>query len=214
MAEVFVSGGTGYLGTRMIAALLERGHRVASLVRAGSESKLPVGCVGVRANVLDPGSFRAAIPAGAVFVHLTGTPRPAPWKEREFRALDLPSLRASAEAAAGRVSHFIYVSVAQPAPVMRAYVAVRQEGEAILAGHGFPRTIIRPWYVLGPGHWWPYALLPLYALAERWSPSREAAIRLGLVTLKQMVRTLVTAVEAPPPVGARIVETAEIRAGA
>ena len=72
-------------------------------------------------------------------------------------------------------------------------------------------TILRPWYVLGPGHRWPYALHPFYKVME-WLPfARSAARRLGLVTLEQMVLALVEAVESPA-LGVRIVEVPEIRA--
>jgi len=51
--------------------------------------------------------------------------------------------------------------------------------------------ILRPWYVLGPGHRWPYALVPLYKVCE-WLPfTRAAALRLGLVTLDQTDPALV-----------------------
>jgi hypothetical protein len=72
---------------------------------------------------------------------------------------------------------------------------------------------LRPWYVLGPGHRWPYILLPLYAVL-RWLPqTREGARRLGLVTRNEMVRALVHAVE-HPAAGVRVVEVPEIRADA
>ena len=48
--------------------------------------------------------------------------------------------------------------------MMKAYIAARTEGEALVRATGIPATILRPWYVLGPGHWWPYALLPFYKL--------------------------------------------------
>lgn len=208
MADVFLSGGTGYLGRALIPKLLERGHPTRTIVRPQSTGKVPAGCRTVVADVLDAASFRSAIAPADTFIHLTGTPKPAPWKEREFRTLDGPSLHASVDAAAqsGSVRHFIYVSVAHPAPVMRAYIAVRQECEDYLALHCPVRTVLRPWYVLGPGHWWPYALKPLYALAgKRWE-------RLGLVTLDEMTRALVEAVETRPAAGAgRIVDVPTIR---
>jgi len=34
--------------------------------------------------------------------------------------------------------------------------------------------VVRPWYVLGPGHWWPYALVPFYWIAELLPPARES----------------------------------------
>jgi uncharacterized protein YbjT (DUF2867 family) len=102
------------------------------------------------------------------------------------------------------------VSVAHPAPVMKAYTAARAEGEALLAAAGLRATILRPWYVLGPGHRWAYALAPLYWMAERVPSTRETARRLGLVTLGQMVAALVHAVEHPPE-ATRIVGVPEIR---
>ena len=36
MHEVFVAGGTGYIGSRLIAALAARGHRVCALAGAGA----------------------------------------------------------------------------------------------------------------------------------------------------------------------------------
>jgi uncharacterized protein YbjT (DUF2867 family) len=76
---VLVTGATGYIGQRLIPALLGRGHA--------------------------------------------------------FRRVDLPSVAASVAAARDRgAAHFVYVSVAQPAPAMKAFFAVRAEGEAMIRG--------------------------------------------------------------------------------
>jgi len=40
---LFMTGGTGYMGHRLITSLLGRGHEVRALVRAGSGKKLPGG---------------------------------------------------------------------------------------------------------------------------------------------------------------------------
>ncbi len=215
MADVFISGGTGYLGRQLIPELLARGHAVRSIVRRGSEGKLPAGCRAAPADALGAATFSGAIAPADTFIHLTGTPKPAPWKERQFRAVDKVSLEASVDAAvrAGTIRHFIYVSVAHPAPIMRSYIAVRRECEEYIAQRMAVRTILRPWYVLGPGHWWPYALKPFYALAARSAAHRESAGRLGLVTLREMTAALVQAVENPPG-QLRIVDVPGIRAAA
>jgi uncharacterized protein YbjT (DUF2867 family) len=109
------------------------------------------------------------------------------------------------------VRHFVYVSVAHPAPVMRAYIAVREEGETLVRASGIPATILRPWYVLGPGHRWPYLLLSVYALLRRIPATRDGAERLGLVTRRAMISALVRAIEAPPDGPVRIIEVPEIR---
>jgi uncharacterized protein YbjT (DUF2867 family) len=93
---------------------------------------------------------------------------------------------------------------------MKAYTAVRAEAESVLRASGLNATILRPWYVLGPGHRWPYVLAPFYWLVERLPATRESARRLGLVTLRQLLDALVSAVE-NPATGIRIVEVPEIR---
>lgn len=208
MGYIFVTGATGYLGRHLIPRLLERGHSVRALVRPGSENKL-TGGEAVIGDVLQPRDY--CLSSGDTLVHLAGTPRPNPSKGPQFRAFDLPALQAAAQAASqAGVAHFVYVSVAHPAPVMRDYIAARVAGEAELARLALPRTILRPWYVLGPGHRWPLILTPLYWLAARSSAHRETAARLGLVTLRQMVEALVHAIEHPSP-QCRLVEVPEIR---
>jgi uncharacterized protein YbjT (DUF2867 family) len=149
-------------------------------------------------------------------VQLVGVSHPSPSKAAEFQAIDRASaLGAIAAARQVGVRHFIYLSVAQPAPIMKSYQSVRAECEAALLESGGGRmnvTIVRPWYVLGRGHRWPYVLLPMYWLCERIPSTREGARRIGLVTLGQMTQTLVSAVE-NPSIGARFVEVPQIRRG-
>ena len=45
---------------------------------------------------------------------------------------------------------------------MKAYIEVRKECEAEIQDAGLTATILRPWYVLGPGHRWPVLLKPMY----------------------------------------------------
>ena len=200
------------MGRPLIAALAANGYPVHALVRRSSQAKLPSVAVPVLGDVLDESTYAAAIPHGATLVHLVGTPHPNPAKAAEFRSVDLASIHAAAAAArqAG-VKHLVYVSVAHPAPVMQAFIAARQEGEALVRASGISATILRPWYVLGPGHWWPYALVPVYALLRLLPPTRETAERLGLVTLQQMVAALARAVQNPPNDGVRIVDVRAIR---
>lgn len=167
-----------------------------AIVRPGSESKASNGAITVVGDVLSRESIAAAIPRGAVVVHLIGTPRPSPAKAAQFESLDFPAAReciAAAETAGAK--RFVYVSVAHPAPVMQAYVDVRVRVEQLLRESPLPCTVLRPWYVLGPGHRWPYLLIPVYWLLRALPSTRDGARRLGLVTIRQMIGALVAAVE-------------------
>jgi uncharacterized protein YbjT (DUF2867 family) len=197
--EIFLTGGTGFLGRSLATELLRRGHRVRVLARPGSESRVVQGCDVVHGDALRAESYAAYVSPADTFVHLVGVAHPSPKKAKEFREIDLPSCREAVQAAkqAG-VRHFVYLSVARPAPMMLEFQAVRAEGERMIIESGMPASFVRPWYVLGPGRRWPVVLKPFYAMARLYPPTRESANRLALVTLEQMTQTLAWAVEHPP----------------
>jgi uncharacterized protein YbjT (DUF2867 family) len=209
--NLFITGGTGYIGRSLIPELLARGHAVRALVRSGSERKLPTGAMPVIGNALDRSTFVNNIAPSDTFIQLVGVAHPSPKKADQFRAIDLVSIRQSVAAAkqAG-IDHFIYLSVAQPAPVMKDYVAVRAEGERLVRDSGMRATFVRPWYVLGPGHRWPYLILPLYWIWALFPKSRDTARRLYPVKLQSVVRVIAEAVDTPPA-GVRIIEAPELR---
>jgi uncharacterized protein YbjT (DUF2867 family) len=209
--QVFITGATGYMGSRLAAELVRQGHRVAGLVRPGSEDKLPANCAAVVGNALDRSTYQDQLGGAQTFVQLVGVAHPSPRKAREFREIDLKSCEESVKAAvaSGSVSHFVYVGVAHPAPVMKAYIEVRKHCEELIRQSGLNASILRPWYVLGPGHYWPYLLKPGYWLARQIPGLRESATRLGLVTIEQMVAALVRSV-ASPPVGIEVLPVPEI----
>jgi uncharacterized protein YbjT (DUF2867 family) len=211
VASVCVTGSTGYIGSRLIPLLAERGHQVTAVVRPESQKKIPRDVSIVEADPLKEGSYASSVRGCDTFVHLIGVPHPSPAKAAQFRAVDLPSIQVAVKAAreAG-VRHFIYLSVAQPASMMQAFIAVRAEGEKLIRATGMSATFVRPWYVLGPGHWWPYALVPFYKVAELLPATRESARRLGLVTISDMLTALVWSVENPPN-DVRILDVPKIR---
>ncbi|MGA8301192.1 MAG: NAD(P)-dependent oxidoreductase [Terriglobales bacterium] len=208
---IFITGGTGYLGGSLIPVLLERGHRVRALMRPESKGTLPPGCEVVPGNALDSGSYKHLIRPADTFVHLVGVPNLSFSSGAEFRKVDLAAGREAITAASDvGIPHFVYLSVAHPAPMMKDYIAVRVECERMIRERRLNATVLRPWYVLGPEHRWPYLLLPFYKVAE-WLPfTREGARRLGLVTLRQMVLALAAAVESPAQ-GVWVVSVPEVR---
>ena len=213
-AHVFVSGGTGYVGSRLTPraprARAPRPRPRARRARRGSCRRA------ARPSSATPSTRRrspARVAPCDTFVQLVGVAHPSPAKAALFRSVDLASAKASGRAAADAgVAHFVYVSVAQPAPAMKAYVAARAEGEAFIRRQGLDATFLRPWYVLGPGHRWPYLLLPgLLAARAASADTRRGPPASGSSRSRQMVAALVEAVETPAR-GIRVVDVPGIRA--
>jgi uncharacterized protein YbjT (DUF2867 family) len=200
------------MGRALIPVLLSRGHKVRALTREKSAHRVPSGAKIVIGDALDPPTFAAAIAPADTLVHLIGTSHPSPAKALSFQSVDLASVDAMLTAAtSAAVRHLIYVSVAHPAPVMQAYIGARQAGEARVRASRIDATILRPWYVLGPGHRWPYILVPFYAVLTLLPQTRDGALRLGLVTLDQMVLAMAASIEQQSE-GVRILDVAGIRA--
>ncbi|HJT45328.1 MAG TPA: NAD(P)H-binding protein [Chthoniobacterales bacterium] len=208
---IFITGGTGYIGSRLIPLLTKRGHQIKALVRDGSQNKLPTGAIGLVGDALKADSYTKEVHGSDTFVHLIGVPHPSPAKAKQFREIDLVSIAVAIKAARdAEVRHFVYLSVAHPAPMMKDFIAVRSAGEQMIRESGIPATFVRPWYVLGPGHRWPYAIVPVYWVLELIPKTKESAERLGLVTIKQMLSALVWAIE-NPPIGVEIIDVPRIR---
>ena len=201
------------MGRRLIEMLLEKNYTVKALVRSGSQNKLPAGCSYVIGDAFNAVTFSNEIPRGATFVQLLGVAHPGPLKKEQFKTVDLASAKASAVAAKqAAVRHFVYVSVAQrPVSIMQHYQQCRAAGEAAILATQIPATFIRPWYVVGPGHYWPLLFQPLFIILE-WIPfTSQKAKALRLVTLKQMLNALVYAIENMPATGASTMEITDIQ---
>lgn len=211
--DILVTGGTGYIGQNLIPLLLTRGHRVRVLTRVESVGRVPAGAQPAIGDALSEDSVAAVLRPGDTLIHLVGTPHPSPSKAEQFQKVDLVSIRASVSAARRiKPAQLVYVSVAQPAPIMQAYLWVRALGESMIREAGLTATIVRPWYVLGPGRRWPKLIVPLYKLAELFPATRATAERLELVTIEQFIHAMVSAAENPPPGGQqRIVDVPEIK---
>jgi nucleoside-diphosphate-sugar epimerase len=131
--QIFITGGTGYIGSRLINKLLLKNYQVKALVRKGSENKIPPGCEAVIGSALDPTTFENKIVPATTFIHLVGVAHPSPRKKQQFIDIDLASIQRSVKAAKDRgLEHFIYISVAQPNEIMKEYTEVRKKGEAMI----------------------------------------------------------------------------------
>jgi len=181
--NVFIAGGTGYLGRCLIPRLVECGHHVCALVRPQSQRRLLAGCTPVVGIALDRKSYESAIGPADTFVQLVGVSHPSPTKAAQFESIDLGAGREAVGAAVSAgVQPFVYVSVSHPAPIMKAYIEVRARCEGLIRQARLNATIFRPWYVLaqaiaGPmrcclpvGYWRGYRPLRRAHAVSGWLP--------------------------------------------
>ena len=150
---VMVTGATGFLGRRVVQALLDRGKDVRCLVRSpGAEAMFDLDRVDVHyGSVTDPASLRAAFYDLEEVVHLV-----AVIQERggaTFVRINVEGTRNVLEAAkdAG-VRRFVHLSAigAQENPAMR-YLYSKWVAEQLVFSSGIPYTILRPSLLFGEG---------------------------------------------------------------
>lgn len=129
--RIFVTGSTGFIGRRTVAALLRRGHQVVALVRTYERAReLPRGVKAVPGDVTRPDSFKSALVGCDAVIHLAAamTPGPARLERERLSRINVDGARLVREAAGeAGVARFVLVSHAS-AYGKRGAEAVR-EGE-------------------------------------------------------------------------------------
>ncbi len=171
--RVFVTGATGFLGYRVVRALLDEEAEVTALVRPGSEDKLGVlrnRVAVVAGDVWNPASLKGRGRGHQVVIHLVGGARPDPKRGITFRYLNYDSARNVAQMAVGDgIPHFILLSAAGALPgVQGGYLENKRDAEEYLRKTGLAWTILRAPPMYAPGQ----RRNPVYVLiaALRWFP--------------------------------------------
>ncbi|MFE4256027.1 NAD-dependent epimerase/dehydratase family protein [Streptomyces sp. NPDC056910] len=172
MAQVFVTGGSGFIGQVLVRRLLAEGHSVGVLVRSGtSAAKVSaLGAEPVRGQLTDPTTWRSDLTGSDVVFHLAAETDIAADRERH-ELVTVRGTQAAVDAARyAQVPRFVYcgseaallagaplVDVDETAPLRpdseAAYSAVKAVAEKIVLDAntpGFATVSIRPRFVWGP----------------------------------------------------------------
>jgi uncharacterized protein YbjT (DUF2867 family) len=166
--RILVTGGTGFVGSRIVPALCGEGHAVRALVRSpvGGERIKALGAEPVAGDIADAASLEAAIEGCTHVVHLVALIKGRP---AEFQAVMTDGTRSLVAAArqAG-VERFVLMSAlgaAEPTPETVPYFRAKWAMEQELKGSGLEHTILRPSFVFGKG-----GALPTFIAQVRYSP--------------------------------------------
>jgi NADH dehydrogenase len=155
-ATIFLTGGGGFVGARLLDALARRGDAVVALDRSGTilrQARTSDSIAVVRGDLLDGNSYQDALSRCDIVVHLASSTGNAN-EEEHFRAIAAGTAELLDRCRRAGVRRFLYVSsIAASFADIRQYPYARAklQTEGLVRASGLPFTIVRPTMILGPG---------------------------------------------------------------
>ena len=212
-----IFGGTGFVGSYLIDALLERGHLPQVLVRPGSEHKLrqAARCHAVAGAIDDDAAVAAALRGCEAAVFLIGILREKPAAGITFEALQYEAAcRAIDAARAEGVRRFLLMSANGARADGTRYQRTKFAAERYLRESGLDGTVFRPSVIFGdPRGRMEFATqmrdqvirppLPAPAFFSGWSP-RKGSFSMTPVPVRDVAQAMANALERPQAVGRTI----------
>jgi uncharacterized protein YbjT (DUF2867 family) len=146
MTRVLVTGATGFIGRRLVPALLEQGHEVRAMTRHPESYDGPGDPVA--GDVHDPASLVEPLTDVQVAYYLVHS-----LDDADFERKDADAAKAFASAAAEQgVRQIIYMGgLGDDGAEMSAHLRSRREVEGLLGSTGIPVTVLRAAIVVGHG---------------------------------------------------------------
>lgn len=174
MPDVFLTGGTGFIGGALLRRLVDGGREVRALVRSDDDAArlAALGAEAVRGDVLEPASYRQAMAGCRTVFHVAGLNAMCLRDGDALDRVNVGGTRAVVEAAAGAgVERIVYTSsaatIGEPDGVvgtestphrgsyLTAYERSKHRAEQVAfevaAGHAIDLVAVNPSSVQGPG---------------------------------------------------------------
>ncbi len=147
--RVALTGATGFIGTRLLEALIDAGFDVRALIRKAQPRRDKVEWI--VGHLQDETALALLVADADIAIHLAGAVRGA--TRADFDAVNVVGARNFARAAghAGVARVLAVSTLAAREPSLSYYAASKREGEAVLRQFCSDATVLRPPAVYGPG---------------------------------------------------------------
>jgi uncharacterized protein YbjT (DUF2867 family) len=198
--RVLVTGGTGFIGPKVVHALRARGHDVRALVRrpARAGTLQAWGCELAEGDVTDPDSLGRAVQGCDAVVHLVAIIRGP--REAFERVMVRGTANLLAAAKTADVRRFVLMSALGTTEENRdlvPYFHAKWEMEQAVAGSGLEHVIFRPSFVFGKDG----GVLPMFIRQVRLAPLTPVVgtgeVRLQPIWVENVAELFAQAVDAP-----------------
>ena len=194
--KLAITGGTGFVGARLLDTALAGGHSVRALIRRPQPARDGVTWVD---GALDRPDCLDALVAGAdAVIHVAGAinaPDAAGFEAGNV--IGTGAVLAAAEKA--RTPRFVHVSsLAAREPKLSLYGASKSRSEALVTGSPLSAAIVRPPAIYGPGD---RELLEMFKMAARGLVLLPPPGRLSLLHADDLARLLLALAAPAAPSG-------------
>ena len=189
-----ITGGTGFVGRRLIGLALEHGHHVRALTRRPQQRRDSVEWI--EGDLGSREAIEQLVTGADAAIHVAGVINArdrAGFEEGNVKG----TLAMLAAATAAGTQRFVHVSsLAAREPELSQYGASKARSEELVKGSGLDWVIVRPPAVYGPGD---KETLELFKMARGGQVYMPPKGRLSLIHVDDLARLLLAAAEPQAP---------------
>lgn len=185
MSTLAITGGTGFVGSRLIALAVEAGHEVRALTRREQAEREHIGWV--PGDLHDQAALARLADGADAVIHVAGVVN-APDRDGFARGNVEGTRNMLAAAEGAGLRRFVHVSsLAAREPGMSDYGWSKAEGDRLVEASPLDWSIVRPPAIYGPGD---MEMLELFRLAKRGLALLPPGGRVSVIEVGDLGRLL------------------------
>ncbi|WP_309602781.1 NAD(P)-dependent oxidoreductase [Sphingomonas sp.] len=184
--KLAITGGTGFVGQRLLDMALAQGHHVRALTRRSQAVRF--GVTWIEGALDEPERLAKLVEGTDAVIHVAGVVNADAAGFEAGNVLGTGAILSAAERAG--IARFVHVSsLAAREPQLSMYGASKARSEALVAASPLSTAIVRPPAVYGPGD---REMLDMFKMASRGFVLLPPAGRLSLIHVDDLASLLLS----------------------